>query len=326
MKTKYYRAALLVVMTILGVHLVSGAVTVLYAVEVPQAIRDAIEHQFPGATITEIREEMWKGQMITEIELTARDGIDYEVRVADSGEILTVEEEKGLPLIGGELTIGGGVRAEQQIYRGMESEIQPVPFLLYENGPLELQAYNGIHAAFSLLQSEYFAISVFGSLDMNAGYDPGDSVYLKGMDELETLYGAGVALEAGYDGWEVELSFHQDFSGEHDGQEVELGLGYRWWMLGFECRPNVSITWMSDEVVDYFYGVSAREARTDRPAYSPKSAFEFEAQLMIERPFLENFTWVGLVEISTFDGEINDSPIVGEDYEFSAVVGVAYSF
>ena len=326
MRTKHYRAVLLVVMTILGVHLLSGAVAVLHAVEVPRAIRDAIERRSPGATITEIREEMWKGQLITEVELTARNGIDYEVRIADNGEILTVNEEKDLPLIGGELTIGVGVRAEQEIYRGMDSEIQPVPFLRYENGPFELQAYDGIGASLNVLQTDHFAVSVFGSLDLKEGYDPDDSDFLEGMDELDTLYGAGVAFEAGYGGWEAELSFHQDLSGEHDGQEVELGLGYRWWMLGFEWRPKVSVTWMSEDMVDYFYGVSAREARADRPVYSPGSAFEVGAQLLIERPFWERFTWVGMVEIATFDSEITDSPLVDEDYEFEAVVGVTYSF
>jgi outer membrane protein len=326
MKTKQYRAVLLAVMTILGVNLVSGAFAVLCAVEIPQAVRDAIEGQFPGATITETREEMWKGRMITEVEFTARDGIDYEVRVTDNGEILTVEEEKGLPLIGGELAIGIGVLAEREIYRGMDSEIQPGLFLRYENGPFELQAYDGIGASLSVFETEHFAVAVFGSLDIEEGYDPDDSEFLRGMDELDTLYGAGVTLAAGYDGWEAELSFHQDLSAEHDGQSVELGLGRRWWMLGFEWRPEVSVTWMSEEVVDYFYGVSAREARADRPAYSPDSAFEFGAQLLIQRPFLENFTWVGMVEIATFDSEITDSPLVDEDYEFGAVVGVTYAF
>jgi outer membrane protein len=314
------------VMSIMSMHLVLAGSVVGHAEEKAQVVRKIIERQFPGATITETREEMWKGRMITEVEFITRDGIDYEARVADSGEILTVEEEKSLPLIGGEFTIGIGVRAEQEIYRGMDSEIQPVPFLRYENGPFELQAYDGVGASFNVFQTEHFGVSVFGSLDIKDGYDPDDSDFLEGMDELDTLYGAGVALEAGYGGWGAELSFHQDLSSEHEGQEVELGLGYRWWMLGFEWRPKVSVTWMSKDMVDYFYGVSAREARADRSVYSPGSAFEFGAELLIERPFLENFTWVGMVGISTFDSEITDSPLVDDDYEFEAVVGLTYTF
>jgi outer membrane protein len=313
-------------MSILGVHLMLGVAAHTHAGEGPQAICDAIERRFPGAEITEMREEMWNGQMITEVEFTAQDGIDYEARVSEGGDILSVEEEKELPLIGGQLTIGVGVVAEREIYRDVDSEIEPVPLMRYENGPFELQAYDGIGASFRVFGTEHFAISVIGSLDMEEGYDPDDSDFLEGMDKLHTLYGAGVALEAVYNGWEVELDFLQDLSGEHDGQEVELGLGYRWWMLGTEWRPAVNVTWMSEEVVDYFYGVSDREARPNRPAYSPKSGFEYSAQLVIERPFGENFSLVGMVEIATFDSEIKDSPLVDEDYEIGGAIGVTYTF
>jgi outer membrane protein len=326
MKTIKFRPTHLLVMSILGMHLLLEGAAIVHADEVPQVIRQRIEQEFPGATITGVEEEMWKGQIITEVDFTSQDGIDYEARVSDRGKILTIEEEKGLPLIGGELSIGIGGHAEREIYRGVDSEIQPAPFLKYENGPLEIQAYDGIGASFGVFRTERLSIALTGSLSMNEGYDPDDSEFLKGMDELDTLYGAGMAIEWGYNGWGVELGFVQDLSGEHDGQEVELALGYRWMMFGFEWRPEVSVTWMSEKMVDYFYGVSSKEARTDRPVYSPGSAFEIGAELMIQRPFLDNFTWVGMVEITTLDSEITNSPLVDEDYEIEGSIGVMYTF
>ena len=176
------------------------------AQNIPDAVRNAIEDRFPGAEIKEIESEQWKGRAVTEVELTTRSGTAYEVFVSDSGEILHIEEEKGLPWIGGELSIGLGLRGEQEVYRDADSEFEPIPFFVYENGPFEIQGYDGIDVTYRLYGDNYFEAGLLGTLVMEGGYDTDDD-YFEGMDELDSLlYDAGITLEVNYAGWQAALT------------------------------------------------------------------------------------------------------------------------
>jgi len=306
--------------------LVVGAALSAHAAEISENARRAVEKKFPGAVIKETEQETWQGQPVTEVELTTQDGKDYEVLLSQSDEILSAEEEKGLPWIGGELALGLAVRMERELYRGVGTEIEPSLFGLYENGRLEIIAYEGIDATFRLLGNEWLSLSLSSSLQIEEGYDADDSDYFDGMDEIGTPYGAGLQLEAVWGNWDAKFTVEQDVSGEHDGQEAEVSLFYNTVFAGFELRPELNLTWMSSDVVDYYYGVSNAESRPDRPAYSPGSSYEIGVELLVQRPLGADFTAIGLFGVSTVGGEIKDSPLVDSDYEMEGTLGVMYSF
>ncbi|MBF0379065.1 MAG: MipA/OmpV family protein [Desulfamplus sp.] len=297
------------------------------AEELPGIIRAAIEREFPGAAITEVSEELYKGEIVTEVELIKNDGTPCEVHLSKDGTLVKVEEKNGgVPLIGGELSIGLAGLWEDDIYKGVDSEFQPAPFLRYEKGPFEVMTHNGINATLKIFGTRDYSLALKGSILLEEGYDVEDSVHLKGMDELETLYYTGLEFQGEFADWEISLEVLQDVSGEHDGQDVELGFEYKWTTGAFEFRPSLSLTWMSKETVDYSYGVSAREANATRPAYSPSSSYEIEAELMVQRPIYGNFKAVGIASVSTFGKEIKDSPLVDKDYAVQMVLGVIYTF
>jgi outer membrane protein len=297
------------------------------AEDLPVVYREAIEARFPGAVIHETEPEMWNGQRVMEVELTDREGVDYEVYLSEDGEIQHIAEEKGLPLIGGELTIGIAVQGENGIYKDTDSEIEPAPFLLYENGPFAIQGYGGIEASYRIYGNDFFEMGVLGSLDFGEGYDKDDSTYFEGMDELEDiLYGAGVFFGVNFSGVEAGVDIVQDISGEHDGQEVGVSVSYTWMVGGFQVEPELSLNWLSEKTVDYRYGVSEREARVGRPAYSPGSSFQVEAELLVQRQIFGNFSIIGLIGASSFGSDITDSPLVDEDYEIEGAIGIGYAF
>lgn len=330
MRIERYTPGILKVTLFLGLYLLVGAVIAVQAQDVPDVVRKAIERQFPGAVIKEAEEEVWKGQTVTEVEITTKDGVDYEVLVSESGEILHTEYEKGLLLIGGKLSLGGAVRAEQEIYKDHDWEVEAQPFFYYENGPFELGGYDGLMAKLRIYRKNVFAIRLIGSLQLDEGYDNNKS-YFKGMKDLGTIYSVGLAFDwrfarKRFFGLEIGIDALQDISGEHDGQEVELTLNRTWTIAGFGVRPGLSLMWLSEDTVDYFFGVSSSEARPGRPEYSPGSSFEFGAELLIERPLFGNFSAVALGGISTFGNEITDSPLVDRDYEPGCALGVLYTW
>ncbi len=326
MRAKHVRPTHQTATFLFGFLLFAGVATFANAGELPIAFEETILQRFPGAEINKTRQDTWEGQPVTEVEIETRDGDEYEVILSAGGEILNVEEEKGLPLIGGDLTIGLAATAERDIFKDIDSEIEPSYFLVYHNGPFHIVAYEDLNVKFDIYDNDVFAFGLNGSMPLDPGYHPDDSDYLKGMDELDTLYYAGAEASITLAGVETSLTFLQDVSGEHDGQQVDLEVGYEWTAAGFIFHPEVSLTWMSADMVDYLYGVGVHEARPDRPAYAPDASYEASAQLLIRRPIFGNFSIIGRLEATTYGSEITDSPIVEEDYSFEGALGVAYSF
>lgn len=158
MSAKHDTPKKLKVKFMLGLCLLWGVAFSALAGDLPVVIQNTIEPAYPGAVIKEIRKENWNGQSATEVELTTRDGVDYEVIVSDTGEILSVEAENGLPLIGGELSLGFGLLAERGIYKDVDAEYQPVPFFNYENGRFEIVTTDSIDAAYKLYRTSTLSI------------------------------------------------------------------------------------------------------------------------------------------------------------------------
>jgi outer membrane protein len=192
---------------------------------------------------------------VTEVELIDKDGKHFEVLLSSRGEILSVEEMRGLPWIGGELALGIAMRGEREVYKGTGTEFELSPLFMYENGPLRILAYDGIDAWFRILGSDWLSLDARGSILVDEGYDLDDSDYFEGMDEISTLYHAGLQLEAAQGKWTTRLDFQQDISGEHGGQEVGSSVFYDAAFSGIEFRPELEIQWMSSDTVDYLYGV-----------------------------------------------------------------------
>lgn len=314
--------------SLLAVMIIMMNATIAFSAErLPEIVRSTIEQEFPGSVITETSEKSWKGKEALKIELTTKDGIPYEVYMTKNGRFLNAKaEDDELPLIGGELSIGLGVLGEKDIYKDTSSEIEPVPFFRYENGPLEIMTANGIEATLKLLGNRAFSVGLTSSVVMEDGYDADDSDFLKGMDELGTLYFAGLAFSGQYADWEVGLDVVNDISGEHNGLEAELSIEYQWMMGDFQFQPSLSMTWMSKKTVDYFYGVSASEANSERPAYDPGASYEVGLELMVQRPIVGNFSAIGIAGISTFGKDIKDSPLVDGDYAVEGILGFIYTF
>lgn len=307
--------------TILGTFTASA-----FSMELQSSIQEKILNEFPGSTIEEVRNDTYRGHEVLEVEIITASGLRREITLSEEGKILHVEEEKELPWIGGELLMGLAVRGESGIYKGGDSEFQITPFLRYENGSFELQAYDSIDATYTFLQGNTYYAALRGNVEIGDGYDPDDSSFLTGMDELDTVYGAGLEIGADYGGLNVSLELLQDISGEHDGQQIELAVSKSFFAAGFSLRPELSLTWMSEEVVDYFVGVSEHESRPDRPVYAPGSSYELEAELLATRPLFGDFSLMLLFGVAYLGGDITDSPLVEEDYEFEGAIGIAYTF
>ena len=297
----------------------------LLADNAPLAVANKIARDYPGAEIREVEPESRHGRSAWEVELTTLEGDDIEIILSPSGEIL--DASKGLPLIGGELTLGVGTFWERSPYKGVGYEIEPIPIIQYHNGPFQIGTEDGITASFSLLHSGPFTCGPLLALDIGGGFEADDSDDLKGMDEpdMMTLHG-GLFCVFENPLVNVDLKILNEVLGEHSGQQVELSLEHEWEFGDIELEPSISVEFQSSRWVNYYYGVSSQESRSGRPMYDPGSALNVSVELMAQYELTSGIALIGMVECTKLDHCIKNSPIVEKDLIVEFFTGIMYSF
>lgn len=203
-----------------------------------------------------------------------------------------------------------------------------LPFLSFENDWVEIGGPSvDVKLPWISTENLSFALRVdfFGG---EGGYDADDAIdapQLAGMAEREGGIWAGAAME-----WKsevVDLSFAalKDVDGDSDGASLKLEvsrgffLGERWMVT-----PRLGATWLDDNAVDYFYGVTAAEATGTRAAYTGEATVNLEAGVSLGYMLAEQHMIMLDLSATKLGDGIADSPIVTDDTLTS--VGLGYMF
>ena len=134
---------------------------------------------------------------------------------------------------------------------------------------------------------------------------------------LRYSLGTGTALTA---------TVLQEVTGQHDGQEVRLGGQAR---LGAGPVPltfGAGVSWKSEELTNYLYGVGADETASGRPAYTPGDSLTPYISISGGMPVGQNMAVIGGMRADFLDDAATDSPIVEGDVAVSGRVGVVFQF
>lgn len=221
------------------------------------------------------------------------------------------------------LSAGIGVADGQSLYEDADdTETLTVPFLGYEGERFYLR---GVTAGARIWQGQDLQLDLVAQPRFDQ-LDPDDSEALSGMERRKRSLDGG--LRAGWRAgpWRISGRAVTDLLDRHQGQEIKLDLGYQVGPPFLFVRPRLSLSWQSERLTRYYYGVREGEATTSRPAYSPGAALNVAAgvagRYAISRrwgAFLSiNHTWL--------DDAVADSPIVGRDRRWSGIAAVTYTF
>jgi len=119
----------------------------------------------------------------------------------------------------------------------------------------------------------------------------------------------------------------QDVTGASRGSEFRLGYSHTWHGNRWTLRPDVTVSYRSAKLNNYYYGVEPDEVTPDRPAYRPGSGTDFTAGLYGTWAFWENWRLIGGVAVTVHDKVVRDSPIIRDDSLQPALfAGAVYDF
>lgn len=220
------------------------------------------------------------------------------------------------------LSLGGIGIVSGSPYLGEGADFQAFPSVIYRFdrftiGPLGL-SYRALETERSELdlfvEPRFFALT-----DISADE-------LVGIDREIT---ADVGLAYTYNilrATDIEATFRQEITGEHDGQEVDLRVSQGVRPLGFPIGVFGGVEWRSDNLSNYLYGVFEDEAIAGRPAFDTGDTFTPYLGASGFVPLSENLSLFGNLRVEFLEDDITDSPIIENDTVVSATFGVTFNF
>lgn len=242
--------------------------------------------------------------------------------LAPAAQTWSEERESEEDSSGSHWGLGAGVGLRQQPYDGIDSETRVLPIIIYENRWISV-AGAGIDFKLPSAGPVSFALRVDYSRD---GYEASDSPVLRGMAEREDSLWYGAAASWRNDIVDVSAEWLTDASDNSGGERVTLGLKRGFDYGKFEFTPRVSTTWLSDDYVDYYFGVGTAEALPSRAAYRGDAAVNFEAGMRTTYRIKPKQSLFLDVRAEMLDSVIEDSPIVDGSTQSSVFLGYVYMF
>lgn len=163
-------------------------------------------------------------------------------------------------------------------------------------------------------------------------YGGGDEQLLAGLREREGT--GGIALR--YSHFFKESLFSIDFAygsagddvnGEHVGGLIidsfySYLLPYRNWDIYF----GGGLTYFSQDIVDYYIGVSPEESTDNRAAHTAKGGFRGQLEVYAQYPLSASWSFNTGITHSIFSNNVKESPIVDKSQTIQVMLGVLYVF
>ncbi|WP_027859688.1 MipA/OmpV family protein [Marinobacterium jannaschii] len=179
-----------------------------------------------------------------------------------------------------EIGLGLGISAGQSIYRGVDTQYQAIPLLNLQYGAFYLE---GFEAGYQIADNDRFNLYAALAADSLDG-ERTDGDLLDDLGDADS----GVNLKLGGEFYTpagiLGGYIAQDVSDEHEGTELNLSWAVPTKLAGVQLKPAVYATWMSDELTNHYYGVSAANSRPGRAAYTADSGWRYGVEVMAQYP------------------------------------------
>ncbi len=223
------------------------------------------------------------------------------------------------------ITAGLGILYKDKPYKDYDNDEKTnlVPVILYEG---ENFFVRGSSLGWKFVDSKDLEFAAVGEY-LADGYDSSDSSYLSGMSDRDPSFGVGAHVIWNPEALGFKLAAVTDATDNSDGSQVRGEVFYKYRTGDLMLKPSAGFVWQSDNYNDYYYGVKNSEARPGRPAYSADSDFNYRlGAVAVYQEKASPWMFAGGLRYDIFGSEIKDSPIVDENEELSAFIGVAYTF
>jgi len=219
--------------------------------------------------------------------------------------------------------IGLAAFTGQSPYIGGKTQTEAIPYLEAQWGPVYFRTGDlGVY----LYEGENWELSAGVVRDVFGDTDRGDSRELKDMEDLDDVYNASIAAAYESKWGEFELQVAADISSNHEGEYVEFSYGYPIRAGKWSIGPTIGALWFSEEISQYYVGVTPEDSRPGRPVYTADSGVLYKVGLEARYSLNEQHNFLIMIENEFYPDEITDSPIIDDSSAASIIGGYVYRF
>ena len=141
-------------------------------------------------------------------------------------------------------------------------------------------------------------------------------------------YAAEMGVEFLTDGrWGfLQASAYHDVSGTHEGYEVDVEYGIGWRSQRWYLEPSLGLSYKSEDLNDYYWGVREAESNAALPAYDAASGVNYRGRLLLSYQITRSWSFSLAAEFERLNDEAAASPIVADRDVFGYFAGFGYRF
>lgn len=242
---------------------------------------------------------------------------------AFANERIDLQTEAAIPRSGNLYGMGIGVLPATSGSDELRAMVLPVIQASYA----ERFYINALRAGVWLIDSDDRRVRLGLAADARFGWKAGDGRRTRGMDDRDFSVDIGPALrwQTGYGTVNAQWGF--DAGSASEGQSAQLQF-VRAIIRGPGLRLNgvLGVTWNDRRMNGYYFGVSAREATPDRPAYQASAGIQWQAGVNGAWPVGDRGSLLFGLMATRLGNAQADSPIVETRIQPLAYAGYGWTF
>jgi outer membrane scaffolding protein for murein synthesis (MipA/OmpV family) len=221
------------------------------------------------------------------------------------------------------VTVGAGAIYLPEYEGSDKLEVRPFPLFSAQFGDNFFIDTRGVRYNFLQYGGLHFGLT--GGYELGRKED--DSVYLRGMGDIDAggLVGGIVTYEVG----PFQLYGRLDKAiGGSEGLTGTVGAMASYQYERFIFSADVSGTWADNNYMEAYFGVnSIQSVNSGLPQYEAKAGIKrIDLKASVTYLLTENWLLTGTAGAGFLMGDAKDSPIVKDDVQPFAMLGVAYRF
>lgn len=117
-----------------------------------------------------------------------------------------------------------------------------------------------------------------------------------------------------------------DLTGEHDGYVLSSEIGRNWQHRNVNYHMLIGAVLESDKVTQYYFGIDSVQADANFSEYHADASFRLFTELGLTYVLTEDWILRSTARYTKLSNEIEDSPIIEDDYASVAALSLSYVF
>lgn len=218
-------------------------------------------------------------------------------------------------------SVGAGLIAKSQPYKGHDGRYVPIPVIAYTSPRFQ---FFGPVLNWTFFERAPFSAAVTAIYRFD-GYEAEDAEIFEGLEDRKDTVEGGLRLDWQTEDrrWRIDLFAAGDTLDRHGGFRGELMVRRTWRVAGGRWAPELGLEAHSPDYVNYYYGVAAEDARPDRPAWNPGGVVQPRVGFSVNQPLTENWSLSLRMGAVWLAEDIRNSPLVDEEVELTSFLFVS---